>query len=143
MIVKPEKRGWIISKIADEGSSSPFMARLFIGVLQFRDQVSFNKKDRDAFDKAYKSTLNALSDAGSTAKEIDRLVKDHRLKVSTGEAARLSGRAIQVDGVDKELRKYTADFLTSAGRSLKQGMQSVAKVLGLDIGFFFQGSECI
>ena len=58
--------------------------------------------------------------------------------MSTGEAARLSGKAIHVDGGDKELRKHTAEFLTSAGRSLKQGMQSVAKVLGIEIGFFFK-----
>jgi hypothetical protein len=138
MIVKPEQPRWIVSKIADEGSSSPFMARLFMGVMQLRDQAFFDEKDCDAFDKQYESTVTALSDARSTAKEIDRLLKDHRLKVSTGEAARLSGRAIHVDGVDKELRKHTADFLTSAGRSLKQGMQSVAKVLGLNIGFFFK-----
>ncbi len=138
MMVKPEQPRWIVSKIADEGSSSPFIARLFVGVLQLRDQVFMDKEERDTFDKPYESTLTALSDARATAKEIDRLLKEHRLKVSTGEAVRLSGRAIHVDGVDKELRKHTADFLTSAGRSLKQGIQSVAKVLGLDIGFFFK-----
>ncbi len=138
MTVKPEQPKWIISKIADEGSSSPFIARLFMGVLRLRDQAFFDKKDRDAFDKPYESTLNALSDARATAKEIGRLLKDHRLKTSTGEAARLSGKSIHVDGVDRELRRHTADFLTSAGRSLKQGMQSTARFLGLDIGFFFK-----
>ena len=105
MIAKPEQPQWVVSKIADEGSSSPFMARIFMGVMLLRDQVFPDKKDRDAFDKPYESTLTASSDARATAKDIDRLMKDHRLKVSTGEAARLSGRAIHVDGVDKELRE--------------------------------------
>jgi hypothetical protein len=141
MIVKPEQPKWIVSKIADEGSSSPFVARLFIGVTQLRNQVFFDEKDRDAFDKPYESTLNALLDARATANDILRLVRDHRLKVSRGEAARLAGKTIHVDGVHKELRKHTSDFLTSAGRSLKQGMQSVAKALGIDIGFFFKNQN--
>jgi hypothetical protein len=138
MVVKPEQPNWIVSKIGDEGSSSPFIARLFMGIMHFRDQVFPERKDRDAFDIPYETVLTALSDARATAGEIERLLKDHKLKVSTGEAARLSGRAIHVDGVDKELRKHAADFMTSAVRSLKQGMQSLTKVAGIDIGFFFR-----
>ena len=138
MIVKPEQPAWIVSKIAGEGSSSPFMARLFMTVTHLRDQAFFDKKDRDAFDKTYETTLTPLSDARTTAKEIHQLLKEHKAGVSSGTAARLVGRAIHVDGVDKELRKHTTDFVTSAARSLKNGMQAVAKILGLDIGFFFQ-----
>jgi hypothetical protein len=58
--------------------------------------------------------------------------------VTNGEAARMSGRIINVDGIDPALRKHTANFVTSLGRSLKQGMQSLAKALGLEIGFFFR-----
>lgn len=36
MIIKPEQPKWIVSKVADEGSSTPFIPRLFMGVLQFR-----------------------------------------------------------------------------------------------------------
>jgi hypothetical protein len=109
-----------------------------MGVLQLRDRVFADAKERDTFDKPYENMLTSLTDARATAKEIDRLLKDHKSKVSTGEAARLSGKIIHVDGVDKELRKHTADFATSAGRSLKQGMQSVTKALELDIGFLFK-----
>lgn len=141
MIVKPEQPSWIVSKMGDEGSSSPFIARLYIGVLEIRDRVFDEVKRRNAFDKAYESAMTALSDARATAKQIHDLVHSHISKVATGEAARLRGKAIHVDGIDKELRKHTADFLTSAGRSLKQGMQSVAKDLGLEIGFFFKDAK--
>src|ERR1019366_5738967 len=102
MIVKPEQPAWIVSKIAGEGSSSPFMARLFMTVTHLRDQAFFDKKDRDAFDKTYETTLTPLSDARTTAKEIHQLLKEHKAGVSSGTAARLVGRAIHVDGVDKE-----------------------------------------
>jgi hypothetical protein len=138
MIVKPEQPKWIVSKIADEGSSTPFIARLFMGVMQFRDDAFPNDKEKEAFDKSYESTLAALSDARSTAKEIHELVNNHREKVSTGKGAHVAGRAIHIDSIDKELRKHIADFTTAAGRSLKQGMQSVAKILGIDIGFLFK-----
>ena len=138
MIVKPEQPSWIVSKMSDEGSSSPFMARLFMGVITIRDRVFLERKCRESFDKPYENALTALSDARSTAKEIDRLLKEHKQKVSSGEAARLVGKTIHVDGIDKELRKNVADFATSAGRSLKTGMQSLAKALNLDIGFLFK-----
>jgi hypothetical protein len=138
MIVKPEQPSWIVSKMSDEGSSSPFMARLFMGVLTIRDRVFLERKDRESFDKPYENALTALSDARATAKEIDRLLKEHKQKVSTGEAARLVGKTIHVDGIDKELRKNIADFATSAGRSLKTGMQALTKALNLDIGFLFK-----
>ena len=138
MIVKPEQPKWIVSKIADEGSSTPFIARLFMEVMQFRDDAFADEKEKDTFDKSYESTLAALSDARTTAKEIHELVNNHKEKVSTGEAAHVAGRAIHVDGIDKDLRKHIADFTTAAGRSLKQGMQSVAKILGIDIGFLFK-----
>jgi hypothetical protein len=137
MRVKPEQPGWIVSKIANEGSSSPFIARLFMGVMMLRDRA-FSNKDRDVFDKPYESALTALSDARATAREIEQLLADHKGKVLSGEAARLSGKSIQVDGIDPVLRKHIANFVTSTGRSLKHGMQSTAKVLGLEIGFFFR-----
>jgi hypothetical protein len=138
MVVKPEQPTWTVSKMGDEGTSTPFIARLFMGVLNIRERVFFEKEDRDLFDKPYEATLISMSDARVTAKEIHRLVREHKSKVSTGEIARLVGKAVHVDGIDKELRKHTADFATSAGRALKQGMQSVVKALGLDIGFFFK-----
>ncbi len=140
MNVKPEQPTWIVSKIADEGSSSPFMARLYMGITMLRDRV-FLGKDSDNFDKPYENTLTALSDARATAKEIDQLVTEHKMKVSSGEAARLAGKTIHVDGIDPVLRKQAAHFVTSLGRSLKLGMQSTAKVLGLEIGFFFRDQK--
>lgn len=36
MVVRPEDANWVVKKFADEGSSSPFMARLLIGILRLR-----------------------------------------------------------------------------------------------------------
>lgn len=138
MIVKPEQPSWVVSKIEDEGSSSPFMARLFITTTHLRDQTFFDKRDRDTFDKAYETALTALSDARTAEKQIQELLSEHREGVSSGKAARLVGRSIHVDSIDKDLRKHTTDFVISAARSIKNGMQAVAKCLGLDIGFFFK-----
>ncbi len=140
MNVKPEQPNWIVSKIADEGSSSPFVARLYLGIMTIRDRV-FLGKERDAFDKPYENTLTSLSDARATAKEINQLLSEHKMKVSSGQAARLAGKTIHVDGIDPVLRKQAAHFVTSLGRSLKLGMQSTAKVLELEIGFFFRDQK--
>ena len=52
MVVRPVQPNWTIQKVADEGSSSPLMARLMIGMLDLRDTV-LDHTNRDAFDKPY------------------------------------------------------------------------------------------
>ena len=58
MVARPPKPpSWTTTKIADEGSSSPFMARMYLGVLGLRDQVIPSGVERDGFDKASSSQI--------------------------------------------------------------------------------------
>ena len=62
MVVRPVQPNWTIQKVADEGSSSPLMARLMIGMLDLRDTV-LDHTNRDAFDKPYDFVLKSLFSA--------------------------------------------------------------------------------
>lgn len=86
MVVRPESHPtWIISKAYDEGTGSPFMARLFLGVLKIREQLyGSDRKKRDDFDRAYESILMNLHSARAAAKEIRDLVQNHRSEISQG-----------------------------------------------------------
>ncbi len=140
MTVRVDPTNFVVQKFADEGSSSPFMARLFLGILQLRDAV-FPQQDpsREQFDKAYEFVVMTLLNTRTSAQNIARMISEHKQKVADGTIARLRGYNIEVDeNINKELRKEVETFLNSAVRVLKQGMQDIAKVLGCDIGFLFR-----
>ncbi len=139
MIVRPDQTNWVVQKVGDEGSQSPFMARLLIGVLHLRDAVFADKATRDKFDKAYELASSSLLSARSIVKDVAKMWSTHARKVAAGEVARLKGRTIEIDeSIDTELRDGVENFLNVATRALKQGMQAVANELQTNIGFLFQ-----
>ena len=140
MVVRPEPQPtWIMSKAYDEGTASPFMARLFLGVLKIREQLyGSDRKKRDDFDRAYESVLVNIHSARAAAKEIHDLVQNHRSEISQGTCVVRTGRVIRVESnIYPELRKQTETFLNSAGRALKN-VQDVMRLIGLNIAFLYQ-----
>jgi len=139
MLVKSGEGKFVIQKFADEGASSPFMARILLGILRLRDLAYSNHASRESFDKHYEFVTSSLMNARSTAHEILKMWQEHTRRISAGEIARIDGRLIRVDeNIDKELRKDVEGFLNVAVRTLKQGMQILAKELQTDIGILFK-----
>lgn len=139
MKVRVEEPKWTVLKFADEGTSSPFMARLFLGILRLREVVFDDNKKREEFDKAYQFVLNTLINARETSNEIIQILSEHRGRVSQGEIASLHGHVIHIsETIDSKLGKQVAEFLNSTVRVLKDGMQDLAAVLQLNIGFLYR-----
>ena len=137
--VRNDTTQWVVQKFADEGSSSPFMARIFLGNMRLRDAVFPDSARREAFDGAYEFVLMTLLNTRTTAQDIATLFSEHAQKVARGEVARVQGHALHIDeNIDKELRKHTETFLNSSIRVLKHGMQDVTNALGVNIGFLFK-----
>jgi hypothetical protein len=138
-VVRRTEPNWIVQKFADEGSTSPFFARMYLGILRVRDIIYPDPAKRETFDKLYEFVMSSLMNARTTAKDLATLWADHTRKVASGEIARLRGKAIHIDeNVDKELRREVESFLNAAVRALKQGMQDLANELGVNIGFMFK-----
>jgi hypothetical protein len=141
MVVRSGEGNWVIQKFADEGSTSPFMARLLMGMMRLRDVAYSDPAKRDKFDKPFERVFSSLMNARSTAKEMAELWEGHARKVTSGEIARLLGRSIHIDeSIDKELRKQVESFLNAAVRALKQGMQDLGNELQVNIGFYVQAA---
>jgi hypothetical protein len=139
MLVKQPQERWIVQKLADEGSASPFMARLFMGLMRLRDAVYPDPPSRETFDKAFDFVPTSLMTARTTAKDIAELWSTHARKVAAGEVVRRQGSAIHIDeNIDKELRKQVEHFLNGAARVVKQDMQGLTAQLGVNIGFMFK-----
>jgi hypothetical protein len=139
MVVRSDPTKFVLRKFADEGTRSPFMARLLMGILRLRDAVYPEPAARDRFDKSYEFVFSALLSARATEQQIVQMWEDHVRRVASGEVARLQGDTIHIDeSIDKELRKEIENFLNAAVRAVKQGMQTLASDLQVDIGFLFQ-----
>jgi hypothetical protein len=139
IVVRPDQTNWVVKKVADEGSQSPFMARLLMGLLRLRDAVFTDEASRKNFDKSFELATSSLLTARSTAKVIAEMWSTHVRKVEAGDIVRVRGRTIQVDeSIDNGLRQQVESFLNTATRVLKQGMQAVTSDLQVNIGFLFQ-----
>ncbi len=140
MRVVLESPGWVFQKFTDEGSRSPFMTRLFIGVTRLRDQVYHDKSAVDSFDNAYNFALTTMLDVRALATEIIDLVQNHSSRVSSGQIAKVvAGNNMRIDeSIDRDLRTKVESFLVAAARVLKKGLQEFSVFLGADIGFLFK-----
>lgn len=139
MVVRLDRAKFVSQKIMDEGTRSPFIARLYLGIFRLRDVVYPDYAKRDIFGKPYELVIETLLNTRSASQKIAELVANHFSKLAKGEVGQLRGHTIHIEKpIDKELRKEVETFLNSAVRGLKQGMQEVTKALGKDIGFLFQ-----
>lgn len=142
MRVRRSEDRFVIQKWADEGSGSPFMARIFLGLMRMRDLVYSEAERIEKFDEHFDLVITPLFAARTAAKEMTDIWDEHFRKVAAGEVARQKGPVLQIDeSIDRELKRAFESFLNSAVRSLKQGMQQLAPELGVDIGFLFQQND--
>lgn len=139
MFVKPDQTKIEYRELGNEGTSSPIIARLYLGILRVRDLVFSDDANRKRFDKPYQFVIDTLLSTRSTSKEIEKLVDEHLNKLTKGEVAIIKGNTVHIKiTIDKELTKQVATFFNSGVRALKKGMQELTKVLQVDIGFLFQ-----
>jgi hypothetical protein len=135
--VRKDTRTVMIQTFADEGTNSPFYARLMLGVFRMREPIE-DVAVRDRFDKAYEPTLATLSSARDYAKDLLDLWSIHQKKIMTREIVEVSGNQIRItENVDRQLKRNFEGFVNVAARTLKQCMQNLTKQCGTDIGFFF------
>jgi hypothetical protein len=139
MVVRRTEPKLTIQKAFEEGSSSPFMARMYLGLTKLRD-IAFNDRAKiQEFDVVYDQALSALLSARTTAKEIHAMWDEHVQQVASGQIARFQGSNIHIDvDLNRQLRKHVESFLYTAARSMKEGMQNLGKKLNKNIGFMFK-----
>jgi hypothetical protein len=139
MTVRPTEPSLTIQKMANEGTSTPFIARMYMGIMRLRDVIYTDPKERLNFDKVLDQTYSALMAARTTAKEITEKWEAHSRKVASGEIARLERGNIHVEeDLSRDLRRHVESFVYSAARTFKEGMRTLGRGMGKDIGFMFQ-----
>lgn len=139
MVVRLDDTPVVIQKVRDEGTSSPFVARIFLGLLYLRNLGIEVKTRRDEFDRLHEIMTSHLFNARDASLSIGAIWEGHRKKITSGECIRIDGRHIHItESIDRVLGKEVDSFLNASTRALKEGVQGLARNLNLDIGFLFQ-----
>lgn len=139
MKVRPDTGHFVVQKIADEGTGTPFIARIMLGIMTLRNTVYADETGRDEFDRLYESVTSSLFNARTSLQDIVGAWEEHNRKIASGEIAQIRGGNLHIaESIDRELRRDVESFLNAASRTMKTGLQHLAKHLGLDFGFLFQ-----
>ncbi|MFM0208312.1 hypothetical protein PQQ96_12945 [Paraburkholderia sediminicola] len=134
--VKPNQGQFVVQKFADEGSSSPFMARIFYAPMKMADALGAN---REPFLIAHQTLMTTLMEIRDIAKDVTKSWKDHLRKIDEGSIVDRQGGHIRItENVDRELGRLVSEFMNGATRSFKDRMQQTARALGVEIGFLHQ-----
>jgi len=131
-------------KLADEGASTPYWARLWAGVLGLRDSVllaGLPPADRSAsekeFDRLYGTPQDASRSFRDAARRVQTLVARHVEELKTGSNWHRVGAGFSVDNTaSSELRNQVGSML-ERGYSTIKGTQPFLLHFGLDIGCLF------
>lgn len=80
-----------VKKVGNEGSSSPFISRIFFGLLELRNQlflISFDGEKKQSmmghFDKQFKPLYDAVQASRDAALKIIELLSNHQDNIQSG-----------------------------------------------------------
>lgn len=137
---------WQLQKVADEGTTEPYIARLWSGAFELRDLLlrHLARGDQDFevrrrhFDERYQPLLDALGAARRNGSRIRTLLQEHKSQVAAGTIVSRQRNALQInETIHAELQEQFGGFLSAAARATKV-TQEVSTYLGINIGFLFQ-----
>jgi hypothetical protein len=140
------KKPFQLLKVGDEGASDPFIARLWIGVCELRDQMllcsglrgAVYERRRLEFDRAHGAVLTPLKAARTAAKEAVTLLERHVDQVASGSIVRFQRNAFEITAsVDAPLHDAVSRLLVQGVIALKK-VPELTLQFGLDVGAVFQ-----
>lgn len=140
LVIRPDRRpNLVIHERGNEGTSSPFVARLFKGICDIRDYVISDRALRTRFDKVFEGVIFGLESVRETTRSVAQLYSRHSEAVARGEIARITNGDIRVsNSIDTELRKEVESVINTSTRIVKERMKELLKILDINIGFLFQ-----
>lgn len=141
------ERPFQVKKVSDEGSSSPFVARIFMSPLEFRDFLLSARftdealfKARADFDKKFTPMLDAAQATRDAAREAILLVNSHRFKIASRRIVKIYNNQYDIlETIDTPLNQAVDKTIIQGTVAIKTGLQNLlSDFLDLKIGFIFQ-----
>jgi len=110
--VRAQHQEFTIAHVSDEGTSTPFVARLWLTPLHLRNLVLSQPTDVDSFNTTYHSVLNDLTALRRIGRETLELWNTHAGRVAQGEIVRYQN-GIHVDQTVDEPLSHNVETIIS------------------------------
>jgi hypothetical protein len=137
LTVRAQHQEFTVAHLADEGTSTPFVARLWITPLHLRNLVLHQAADVDSFNTMHHSVLSDLTTLRRIGRETLGLWNTHVQRIARGEIIRYHN-SIHVDQtIDEPLSHNIETIIRNAANAAKQ-FQDLTRLFGIDIGFMFK-----
>jgi len=137
LTVRPQHQEFTIAHLMDEGTSTPFIARLWLTPLHLRDLVLHEPADIEVFDTTYASILNDLTTLRRIGRETLDLWNGHAQRIRNGEIIRYQN-GIHVDQTIDEPLVHSVETIVRSAADAAKLFQKLTLVFGTAIGFMFQ-----
>ncbi len=123
-----------------EGTGEPFMARVFLGVVDMATNV-LSQQDKNAFDERYAGTLSPVLGLRSALVNIRKLIAGHKEALQKGTIVRKAqADPLLSERIDSPLRSHTAHFLEMAGAIIKN-LPSAMKFFEINIDYMAEREQ--
>jgi hypothetical protein len=139
-----------VIRVSNEGSSSPFIARLFITMMEFRDQLFLLDVEepqkhilKSHFDEQYRPMYEAALAARDAAIKVKELIGSHLVDIENGKLVRYGPNQFAIlDSINIPLSQAVDQLIDQSFIATKVGLQSILRdPLQLDICFFFKDDK--
>ena len=123
-----------IRKIRDIGTSEPWVARLWFGMLKFRDAV-YTGDERLAFDEKYAPVLDNLYECYRAVISLRKTIEEHEAKVLSQEIFHVQNEHLTVtETIDTEMNEAFKNFFIK-GKIAINNLVPLSKFMGCNISF--------
>lgn len=120
-----------ISKIADFGTSEPWVARLWFGMLKFRDLV-YPGNERLAFDEKYGPVIDNVHECYRAMLLLHKTIAEHEAKLLSQEIQ--NPHFITTENIDITMSEALTSFFIKGDIAIKQ-LVRLSKFMGCNISF--------
>lgn len=132
--------GFQVRKVADIGSSTPWVARLWIGVINVRDSV-FNEATRGNFDNKYAPILDNLLECYNAMRLLHRTLSEHETKAHSQQIFTFQNRNLTVtESIDVTMNQAFKDFFIKGNIAINH-VFSFSKFMGHNISFLRKNKD--
>jgi hypothetical protein len=121
-------------EMAMEGTSEPFIARIFLGPLDMAANT-ISPQEKETFDECFMGTLNPVLELRKALVSIRKLIAVHKEALQKGTIVRKAqADPLLSERIDNPLRSHTVHFLEMAGAIIKN-LPSAMKFFLINIDY--------
>jgi hypothetical protein len=142
---------YLLTREFDEGTNSPFIARMFNGILEIRnlidmsnDEIPINKQiSKEFFDSLYDPIFQSLRISLISAREIDKLCNFYTDVNNRDQIVTFRNSVVEFDKTKNiQIQKEFSSIIENSSIAIKNHLQALLKeVFDLNIGCLFQSED--